>query len=410
MFCVDRMQHGLLRPLEVYDKMTRRIYLDHAATTPLRQEALDAMMPFFGGVYGNPSSLHTFGFEARRAFEAARAQVAQVLGAKPDEIIFTSGGTESDNLALRGTALANSNKGRHIITSAIEHPAVMKTCEALEKQGFEVTYLPVDADGIVDLDALIKALKEDTILVSIMAANNEIGTVQPIAEIGRIVKAHSRAYFHTDAVQAMGVLDMSVGALKDVDMMSFSAHKFYGPAGIGALYVRKGTRISPVMTGGSQEKGKRAGTENVAGAAGMAQALRLAAEERESEAVRLTELRDDLIGRVLSEIPGTRLNGHSNNRLPGNANFSFDFIEGESLIMRLSALGIAASTGSACSSASLDPSHVLLAIGLKHETAHGSCRLTLGKGTTRQDIEDTVEALKRVVTDLREMSPLCQKG
>lgn len=390
--------------------MTKRIYLDHAATTPLRQEALDAMMPYLGGIYGNPSSLHTFGFEARRALEASRTQIAKVLGAKPEEIIVTSGGTESDNLALRGAALANRNKGRHIITSQIEHPAVMKTCEALEKEGFEVTYLPVDADGLVDLDALKASLREDTIIVSIMAANNEIGTVQPIEEIGRIVKENSKAYFHTDAVQAMGVLDMSVEVLKNVDMISFSAHKLYGPAGIGGLYVRKGTRISPVLTGGSQEKGKRGGTENVAGTVGMAKALQLAAEERALEAKRLTALRDDLINRVLNEIPDTRLNGHKEQRLPGNANFSFDYIEGESLIMRLSALGIAASTGSACSSASLDPSHVLLAIGLKHETAHGSCRLTLGKDTTREDIDDTVEALKRVVADLREMSPLCLKG
>ncbi len=390
--------------------MTRRIYLDHAATTQLRQEVLDAMMPYLGGIYGNPSSLHTFGFEARRALEAARAQIAQVFGVKPEEIIFTSGGTESDNLALRGAALANKNKGRHIITSAIEHPAIMKTCEALEKEGYEVTYLPVDSDGIVDLDALKKSLRDDTVIVSIMAANNEIGTVQPIEEIGRIVKENSKAYFHTDAVQAAGMLDMSGDRLKDVDMMSFSAHKFYGPAGVGGLYLRKGTRISSVQTGGSQEKGKRAGTENVAGAFGMAQALRLAADEREHEAKRLTELRDYLIERIMSEIPDTRLNGHREKRLPGSANFSFDYIEGESLIMRLSALGIAASTGSACSSASLDPSHVLLAIGLKHETAHGSCRLTLGKATTREDIDDTVEALKLVVADLREMSPLCQKG
>ncbi len=390
--------------------MNKRIYLDHAATTYLRPEALDAMMPYLGGIYGNPSSLHVFGMETRRALEAARASMAQVLGSKPEEIILTSGGTESDNLAVRGTALANKNKGRHIITSQIEHPALMKTCAALEKDGFEVTYLPVDSQGIVDLWALKEALRDDTILVSIMAANNEIGTVQPVEEIGRIVKENTKAYFHTDAVQAMGVLDMSLDRLKDVDMMSFSAHKLYGPAGIGGLFVRKGVRISPVITGGSQEKGKRAGTENVAGAVGMAEALRLAAAERETEAARLTELRDYLIGRVLGEIPDSRLNGHAEKRLPGNANISFDYIEGESLIMRLSALGIAVSTGSACSSASLDPSHVLLAIGLKHETAHGSCRLTLGKATTRQDIDDTVEALKRVVSELREMSPLCLKG
>jgi cysteine desulfurase len=390
--------------------MNRRIYLDHAATTYLRQEALEAMMPYLGGIYGNPSSIHTFGFEARRALETARAQIAQVLGTKPEEILFTSGGTESDNLAVRGAAQANKGKGRHIITSQIEHPAVLKTCQALEKEGYDVTYLPVDQDGIVDLNALKDALRNDTILVSIMAANNEIGTIQPIEQIGRIIKEKSKAYFHVDAVQAVGVTDMSLDRLTDVDLMSFSAHKFYGPAGIGGLFVRKGTRLSPILTGGSQEKGKRAGTENVAGAVGMAEALRLAAQERELEAARLMELRDYLIERVLGEIPDSRLNGHRHKRLPGNANFSFDYIEGESLVMRMSALGIAGSTGSACSSASLDPSHVLLAIGLKHETAHGSFRVTLGKATTRQDIDDTVEALKGVVKDLRDMSPLCQKG
>lgn len=390
--------------------MNRRIYLDHAATTYLRQEALDAMVPYLGGIYGNPSSIHTFGFEAKRALQAARAQIAEALGAKPEEILFTSGGTESDNLAVRGVAQANRGKGRHIITSQIEHPAILKTCQALEKEGFEVTYLPVDQDGIVDLDALKDALRDDTILVSIMAANNEIGTSQPIEEIGRIIKGSSNAYFHVDAVQAVGVTDMSLGRLTDVDLMSFSAHKFYGPSGIGGLFVRKGTRLNAIITGGSQEKGKRAGTENVAGAVGMAEALWLAAQEREEEAARLVKLRDHLIERILREIPDSRLNGHRQKRLPGNANFSFDYIEGESLVMRMSALGIAGSTGSACSSASLDPSHVLLAIGLKHETAHGSYRVTLGKATTRQDIDDTVEALKSVVKDLRDMSPLCQKG
>lgn len=387
--------------------MNRRIYLDHAATTYLRSEALDAMTPYLSGIVGNPSSLHAFGMDARKALETARASIALSLGVQPAEILLTSGGTEADNLAVRGVARANSQKGRHIITSQIEHPAVLKTCAALEKEGFEVTYLPVDSDGIVDLAALENALRPDTVLVSVMTANNEIGTVQPIGRIGQIVKAHSKAYFHTDAVQAAGALDLTADMLKDVDMLSVSAHKFYGPAGIGALYVRRGVRIGAILTGGSQERGKRAGTENVAGAAGMARALELAVLEREGEAERLAALRDHLIGRVLSEIPDTRLNGHAEKRLPGNANFSFDYIEGESLIMRLSALGIAASTGSACSSASLDPSHVLLAIGLKHETAHGSCRLTLGRATTQQDIDDTADALKSVVKGLRAMSPLC---
>ncbi len=390
--------------------MVKKVYLDYAATTFLRQEALDAMLPYMGGIYGNPSSMHAFGFETRRALEGARATIAGVLKTRPEEIYLTSGGTESDNLAIRGVALANSQKGRHIITSQIEHPAVRNTCKALEKEGFEVTYLPVDQDGLVDMDELEKALRSDTILVSIMAANNEIGTIQPIAEIGKLVKANSKAYFHVDAVQAVGVLDMSLDALPEVDMLSFSAHKFYGPAGIGGLFVRKGTRFSPVIFGGAQEKGKRAGTENVAGAVGMAEALKLSAQEREQEAARLTELRDYLIDRVMSEIEDTRLNGHRTKRLPGNANFSFDYIEGESLVMRMNALGIAASTGSACSSASLEPSHVLLAIGLKHETAHGSYRITMGKTTTKEDIDETVEALKSVVKDLRAMSPLCQKG
>ena len=390
----------------------KEIYLDHAATTYVRKEALDAMLPCMTDIYGNPSSLHAFGQKARKALDAARADIAAALHARPEEIFITSGGTESDNWALRGVAAARGGKGRHIITSKIEHPAVLHTAQALEKAGFAVTYLDVDADGVVSLEQLKSALTAETILVSIMAANNEIGTIQPIEQIGRIVKENSTAALHVDAVQAVGAIEVNLERWKDVDLLSISGHKFYGPKGVGALFVRKGTRIHPSVTGGSQEKGRRAGTENVPGAVGMAKALELAVAEMPGEAERLIALRDHLIERVLAETDGVRLNGHRTQRLPNNANFSFDYIEGESLLMRMNALGVAASTGSACSSASLEPSHVLLAIGLKHETAHGSFRITMGKTTTREDIDYTVEALKGVVKSLREMSPLydTQKG
>ncbi len=390
----------------------KEIYLDHAATTYVRKEVLDAMLPCMTDIYGNPSSLHAFGQKARAALDAARADIAAALHARPEEIFFTSGGTESDNWALRGVAAARGGKGRHIITSKIEHPAVLNTAQTLEKAGFAVTYLDVDADGVVRLDQLKSALTAETILVSIMAANNEIGTIQPIEEIGRIVKENSNASLHVDAVQAVGAIEVNLETWKNVDLLSISGHKFYGPKGVGALFVRKGTRIHPSATGGSQEKGRRAGTENVPGAVGMAKALELAVAEMPGEAARLIALRDHLITRVLAEMDGVRLNGHRTQRLPNNANFSFDYIEGESLLMRMNALGVAASTGSACSSASLEPSHVLLAIGLKHETAHGSFRITMGKTTTREDIDYTVEALKGVVRSLREMSPLydAQKG
>ncbi|NLT97468.1 MAG: cysteine desulfurase NifS [Christensenellaceae bacterium] len=384
----------------------KEIYLDHAATTYVRQEVLDAMLPCMTDIYGNPSSLHSFGQRARKALEAARASVAASLHARPEEIFFTSGGTESDNWALRGVAAAQGSKGRHIITSKIEHPAVLNTAKDLEKAGFRVTYLDVDADGVVNVDQLKEALTPDTILVSIMAANNEIGTIQPIEELGRIVKAGSKAAFHVDAVQAVGAIEVNLEKWKDVDLLSLSGHKFYGPKGVGVLFIRKGTRIGPMITGGSQERKKRAGTENVPGSVGFAKALELAVAEMPEESRRLAELRDYLIDRVLTEIKGSRLNGHRTKRLPGNANFSFDYIEGEGLLMYMSMRGVAASTGSACSSASLEPSHVLLAIGLKHETAHGSFRATLGKTTTKEDIDYTVEALKDVVNMLREMSPL----
>jgi cysteine desulfurase len=384
----------------------KEIYLDHAATTYVRQEVLDAMIPCMTETYGNPSSLHSFGQKARKALEGARLSMAASLHARPEEIFFTSGGTESDNWALRGVAAAKGGKGRHIITSKIEHPAVLHTAEELEKSGFRVTYLDVDEDGVVSLDQLKEALDAETILVSIMAANNEIGTIQPIEEIGRIVKEKSQAVFHVDAVQAVGAIEVNLEKWKDVDLLSISGHKFYGPKGVGVLYIRKGTRISPVVTGGSQERNKRAGTENVPGAVGLAKALELAVEEMPAESKRLIKLRDHLIDRVLAEVGGSRLNGHRTNRLPNNANFSFDYIEGEGLLMHMSMRGVAASTGSACSSASLEPSHVLLAIGLKHETAHGSFRVTMGRTTTKEDIDYTVEALKSVVKLLQEMSPL----
>lgn len=384
----------------------RDIYLDHAATTYVRQEVLDAMIPCMTDIFGNPSSLHTYGQKARKALDSARASVAASIHARPEEIFFTSGGTESDNWALRGVAAAKGGKGRHIITTRIEHPAVIHTAEDLEKAGFEVTYLDVDADGVVSLAQLEQALKPDTILVSVMAANNEIGTIQPVEEIGHIVKGKSKAVFHVDAVQAAGAIEVNLEKWKDVDLLSISGHKFYGPKGVGVLYIRKGTRINAIATGGSQERKKRAGTENVPGAVGLAKALELAVAEMPEESVRLTELREHLVSRVLAEVSGARLNGHRLQRLSNNANFSFDYIEGEGLLMYMNARGVAASTGSACSSASLEPSHVLLAIGLKHETAHGSFRISMGRTTTKEDIDYTVEALKSVVKTLQEMSPL----
>ncbi len=388
--------------------MNKEIYLDYAATTYTRPEVIEAMTPFMGQVYGNPSSLHGFGMKARKGIEEARAKIAGVLHGLPEEIYFTSGGTESDNWAILGAARANRKKGTHVITTKIEHPAVMSAAERLEREGFTVTYLDVDEFGTVDAQQLKDSLTPDTILVSVMYANNEIGTLEPIAEIGQIIKANSKALFHVDAVQAAGAVPIALDELKTVDLMSFSSHKFYGPKGVGGLFIRKGTRIEPYALGGHQERGKRAGTENVPGIVGMAEALVLAAAELPQESARLAALRDHLISRVLGEMDHVRLNGHPTNRLPNNANFSFDYIEGEGLLMRMSALGVAGSTGSACSSASLEPSSVLLAIGLPHETAHGSYRMTLGKTTTKEEIDYAVDALKKVVADLREMSPLCQ--
>jgi cysteine desulfurase len=388
--------------------MKKEIYLDYAATTFLRQEAFEAMVPYMSEIYGNPSSLHNFGRKAKSAVDDARAKIAKVFRALPEEIYFTSGGTESDNWAVIGAAYANRKKGNHVITTRIEHPAVTNAFKRLAENGFNVTWLDVDEDGIVDLNQLKSSLTPETTLVSVMFANNEIGTIEPVEEIGKIVKENSKAYFHVDAVQAAGAVDIALDKLNTIDMMSFSSHKFYGPKGVGGLFIRKGTRVQSFQAGGAQERGKRAGTENVPGIVGMAKALELAAAEMPDEGARLTDLRDHLIKRVMGEIDGVRLNGHAEKRLPNNANFSFDYIEGESLLMRMNALGVAASTGSACSSASLEPSHVLLAIGLKHETAHGSYRITLGKRTTKEDIDYTVDALKSVVKDLREMSPLYQ--
>lgn len=382
----------------------KQIYLDHAATTPMRPEVLEAMLPFLQEQYGNPSSIYQIGREAQKALDGARDKVAGLIGASPREIIFTSGGSEADNLAIKGVAFALRDQGNHIITSAIEHHAVFHTCEYLKKHGFDITVLPVDSDGLVDPVAVDRAITPKTILVSIMHANNEIGTIQPIAEIGRILRERS-VLFHTDAVQTVGHIPVNVEAL-GVDLLSLSAHKFYGPKGIGALYVRRGTKLDPLIHGGGQERNRRAGTENVAGIVGLATALELAVAEMDTCAQRQKELRDQLISGILAKIPYTRLNGHQEKRLPGNVNLCFEFIEGESLLLNLDMRGIAASSGSACTSGSLEPSHVLLALGLPHEIAHGSLRLTLGKDTSQADIDAVLDVLPGIVDKLRQMSPL----
>ena len=387
--------------------MSRIVYADHAATTALSDTALKAMLPYFNQSYGNPSSLYSFAQQAKSDLEAARAQVAACLNAQPEEIYFTSCGSESDNWALRGVAEQKKDKGRHIITSAIEHHAILHTARYLEKQGFEVTYLPVDGQGRVDPAAVKAALRPDTILISIMTANNEIGTIEPIAEIGAIAR-EAGVLFHTDAVQAVGHIPVDVQAWK-VDLLSLSGHKFRGPRGMGALYVRKGVRLPPLMFGGGQEKGRRAGTENVAGAVGLAAALREATDGLAAESARLSALRDKLAA-GLGRIPYSRLTGDPVNRLPGTASFVFEGVEGEALLLLLDARGICASSGSACSSASLDPSHVLLAIGLPHEIAHGSLRLTLGAENTEEDVAYLLQEVPRVVQYLREMSPVWDKA
>ena len=382
----------------------RLIYLDHAATTPTRPEVLEAMIPFFTEHFGNASSIYRIGRENRKVVDAARADVAKALGAEPSEIFFTASGSESDNWAIKGAASARSSKGRHLITSSIEHPAILQVFEALAKTGYEVTFLPVDADGIVHAETLQAAMRPDTTVVSIMTANNEIGTVQSIAELAAIAKAGG-ALFHTDAVQAAGNIRVDVKEM-GVDMLTISAHKFYGPKGIGALYVRKGVRIDPLLHGGHQERGKRAGTENVPGIVGMAKALQLAVAELDAHSRHQRTLRDLALAGILERIPYVKLNGHPTQRLPGNLNLSFRFIEGESLLLMLDMKGIAASSGSACTSGSLDPSHVLLAIGLPHEIAHGSLRLSFGNVNTEEDVRFLIDNLVVIVERLRQMSPL----
>ena len=379
----------------------KTVYADNAATTRVRPEVLAKMIPYFTEYYGNPSSLYSVGRQTAVAVNEAREKVAGLLGCKPTEIYFTSGGSESDNMAIRGIA---SKKGKgHIITTKIEHHAVLHTVQDLEKQGFEATYLDVDSEGIISLDELKNAIREDTILITVMFANNEIGTIQPIKEIGEIAKAH-KIPFHTDAVQAAGHIHINVEEM-NIDMLSLSAHKFGGPKGVGALYVKRGLAPKTLITGGGQERGKRAGTENIAGIVGTAEALSLAVSEIDAETKRLTALRDKLIDGIL-KIPYTRLNGSRTNRLPSNVNISVEYIEGESLILMLDLKGICASSGSACTTGSLDPSHVLLALGLTHEVAHGSLRLSLGHDNTEADVDYILETLPQVVERLRAMSPV----
>lgn len=381
-----------------------RVYADNAATTRVKDEVLQAMMPYLTEAYGNPSTVYSLGRDAKKAVEAAREQVATAVGAEKSEIFFTSGGTEADNWIVKGAAYANRTKGKHIITTAIEHHAMLHTCQWLEKQGFAVTYLPVDADGLVCPEALEEAITDETVLVSIMFANNEIGVIQPIAELSRIAHAH-HAIFHTDAVQAVGAVPIDVKAM-GIDALSMSAHKFYGPKGVGALYIKKGIRVDATQFGGAQERQRRGGTENTAGIIGMGKAIEIAIATMEEHVRRVTMLRDRLTAGILQCIPDVRLNGHPTQRLPGNVNVSVQYIEGEALLLSLDLVGIAASSGSACTSGSLDPSHVLLAIGLPHEIAHGSLRLTLGDFTTDDDIDYILEQLPIIVDKLRAMSPL----
>jgi len=382
----------------------KRRYLDYAATTPVKKEVLESMMPYFSEVYGNASSLHTFGQNAKEKLTESREIVANTVGAKTNEIYFTSGGSESDNWAIKSIAKLNRDKGNHIITSKIEHHAVLHTCETLEKEGFEVTYLDVDEEGYVELDVLKDAIREDTILITIMFINNEIGTIQPIKEIGAIARENN-ILFHTDAVQALGNVSIDVEEL-NIDLMSVTAHKIYGPKGIGALYVKRGVKIIPFIDGGAQERKKRAGTENIPAIVGFAKACQLAEEDLEEHVEKLSKLRDELIEKILGSIDEVKLNGPRDNRHPGNVNVAFKYIEGEALLLMLDAVGIAASSGSACTTGALEPSHVLMSIGLGHEIAHGSLRLTIGDFTEPEDIDFIVENLVRIVKTLRAMSPL----
>ena len=384
--------------------MPTKYYFDNAATTPVREEVLQEILPYFREYYGNASSIYSIAKESKKALEAARAKVAAAIGATPDEIYFTAGGSESDNMALRGVVNASKKEKKHIITTKIEHHAILHTAEFLETKGVDVTYLNVDEFGKISLEELENAIRPETVLISVMFANNEIGTIQPIAEIGEIAKKHG-VLFHTDAVQAVGHVPIDVEKLQ-VDLLSMSGHKLGAPKGIGAIYIRKGTRISPLIFGGAQEKKLRAGTENIAGIVGLGKAAELAVAEMEETTKKLTALRDKLIHGILESIPDSRLNGHPTDRLPGNCNISFSYIEGESLLLLLDALGIAASSGSACTSGSLDPSHVLMAIGLPHEIAHGSLRLTLGYDNTQEEIDGVVDEIEKIVARLRSMSPL----
>ena len=381
--------------------------MDNAATTPVSPAVLEKMLPYFSECYGNANSIHSTGLDARKALNAARKKVAAALNCNPEEVYFTSGGSESDNWALKGVAFANRKKGNHIIPSAIEHHAILHTCEWLEKQGFEITYVPVDADGLVNPADVEAAITDKTILISIMAANNEIGTIEPIEEIAKIAHAH-HVLFHTDAVQAIGAISVDVRAI-GCDLLSLSGHKFHGPKGVGALYIKQGTRIDNLIHGGAQERGRRASTENVAGIVGMAEAIELATANIPEKAARISALRDQLID-GLTALPYVRLNGHRTKRLPGNVNVSVRFIEGESLLLRLDLAGVAASSGSACTSGSLDPSHVLLAIGLPHEIAHGSLRLSLSEENTMEECDYVVDSLKEIVKRLRDMSPLYEEA
>lgn len=382
----------------------RRVYLDHSATTPVRPEVLEAMLPFLKDTYGNPSSIHSFGQEGKKALEESREKVAAAIGASPDEIIFTSGGTEADNLAIIGTARAYAKKGRHIIISSIEHHAALDSAKYLEKQGFQVTYLPVTGEGLVQVEDVARAIRPDTILISVMHVNNEVGTVQPVAEIGRLARERG-ILFHTDAVQSLGKLPVNVKEIQ-ADLVAISSHKIYGPKGVGALYVRRGVRLEPLFYGGGQERKRRPGTENLPGIVGFGRAVELIIPEMETEAARLSALRDRLLDGIVERIDDVVVTGSRQHRVCNNASFCVKYVEGESMLLLLDMQGVAASSGSACTSGSLDPSHVLLAMGIPVEVAHGSLRMTLGRQNTEEDVDYVLEVLPPIVDRLRQMSPL----